>query len=107
LIFSTELGRSAKENIKDPFKLRQQITMLFEELAAAPPAAKPGVQDRIDDVLAQLERSVAVYGLVNLRTDGRKVVLAQKLERPRSSTREEFDVHQLERDANGVLSYVP
>ena len=49
----------------------------------------------------------AVRGLVNLRSDGHKVLLAQKLERPRAATHEEFDVHLLEPDASGELRYLP
>jgi hypothetical protein len=107
LVFSTELGRSANENIRDPQRLRDEITGLFEQLHTASAEDWPAIQTRIDTVLARLERSVAVYGLVNLRSDGHKVLLAQKLERPRSSTREEFDVHRLEPDASGQLQYLP
>jgi hypothetical protein len=107
LVFSTELGRSPNENIKDPHKLRSEITDLFTRLASAPPSERPAIQTKIDACLAKLERSIAVYGLVNLRTDGHKVLMAQKLERPRSSTREEFDVHLLEPDASGELRYLP
>lgn len=107
LVFSTELGRSPNENIKDPQKLRDEITTLFAQLNAAAPADRPAIQAKIDACLARLERSIAVYGLVNLRTDGNRVLLAQKLERPRSATHEEFDVHLLEPDASGQLRYLP
>ena len=46
-----------------------------------------------------------VYGLINLRTDGRNVLLAYKLERPNGSV--EWDVHCLEPDATGTLQYAP
>jgi beta-lactamase superfamily II metal-dependent hydrolase len=107
LVFSTELGRSANENIKDPHKLRAEIADLFAQREAAPPETRPAIQARIDACLAKLERSIAVYGLVNLRTDGHKVLLAQKLERPRTATHEEFDVHLLEPDSSGQLRYLP
>lgn len=97
LLFSTELARSPNENIKDPHKLRQEITKLFAALAAATTdEAREAAQKKVATCLAKLERSVAVYGLINLRTDGHKILMAQKLERPRASTREEFDVHLLE-----------
>jgi beta-lactamase superfamily II metal-dependent hydrolase len=106
LIFSTELARSANENIKDPQRLRKEISDLFAAREAASLADRPSVQEKIDDCLAKLERSVAVYGMINLRTDGHKVLLAQKLERPRPTTREEWDVHLLEKNAGGELVFV-
>lgn len=107
LLFSTELARSSNENIKSPKKLRGEIDELIKKKEeAATPEAKQAAQEQIDAVLAKLERSVAVYGLINLRTDGKKILLAQKLERPRPSTREEWDVHRIEPDSNGVLRYV-
>lgn len=107
LLFSTELGRSANDTIKDPRKLRDDISGLFAALAAATTeSARAAAQAKVDAALAKLERSVAVYGLVNVRTDGRKVLLAQKLERPRASSRQEFDIHLLEPDASGALRYV-
>ncbi len=106
LLFSTELARSAKENIKKPQELRDLINALVaRKLAATSDAERDAAQGQLDAALATLERSVAVYGLINLRTDGRKAILAQKLERPRSN-KDEWDVHRLEPDANGVLRYV-
>jgi beta-lactamase superfamily II metal-dependent hydrolase len=75
LIFSTELARSAKE--------------LF--IKAAGPTKE------------QVGRTVAVYGMINLRTDGEKIILAQKMEQ--KATRGEWDVYELKPDANGVMSY--
>ena len=105
LIFSTELARSSSESIREPNRLRREIDDLFtRRAAAATPEERERIQKRIDGVLAQLERSVAVYGMISLRTDGRRVLLAQKLEEPRSGTREEFDVHLLE-PQDGELVY--
>jgi beta-lactamase superfamily II metal-dependent hydrolase len=107
LIFSTELARSTKENIKSPHLLREEIAELIEQLQeAATESAREAAQAKIDAALGQLERSVAVYGLINLRTDGTRAILAQKLERPRPTTKEEWDVHRLEPDSNGILQYV-
>jgi hypothetical protein len=51
-----------------------------------------------------LDRSIATYGAINLRTDGTKVVLAYKLEE-RSKT-EEWDIYTLEPQGNnGPLVY--
>ena len=107
LIFSTELARSTKENIKSPHRLREEITELIAQVNTAPTeSAREAAQAKLGAALAQLERSVAVYGLINLRTDGVRAILAQKLERPRPTTKEEWDVHRLEPDVNGELQYV-
>ena len=66
LIFSTELARSGKE---------------FLELKNISAQKK-------------LERVVTVYGMINVRTDGEKVIIAQKLEKSGSSTN--WDIHKLE-----------
>ena len=66
LIFSTELARSGKE---------------FVEL------------DKIDPEKKK-ERTVTVYGMINVRTDGEKVIIAQKLEKPASGRN--WDIHKLE-----------
>ena len=70
LIFSTELARSGKEFI-DLSKL---------------PAGK------------RKERVVTVYGMINVRTDGEKAIIAQKLEKPAS--RKNWDIHRLEWNSN-------
>lgn len=76
LIFSTELARSAKELI----------------IKANGPTKE------------QIGRTIAVYGMINLRTDGEKIVLAQKLEQP--AARGEWDAYELKPNADGVMSYV-
>ena len=54
---------------------------------------------------ATLERVVTVYGMINVRTDGEKVIIAQKLERVVSSTN--WDIHRLEWDEEaGEFRYV-
>jgi beta-lactamase superfamily II metal-dependent hydrolase len=106
LIFSTELARSAKENIKHPYLLQQQIKDLFKQLAAAQTEAeKKAIEKKLTSLVSQLERSIAIYGMINLRTDGKRVVFAQKLEQPRSNA-EKWDVHQLEPGPDGRLRYV-
>ncbi len=66
LIFSTELARSGKE---------------FVEVAKIDTAKKK-------------ERVITVYGMINVRTDGKKVIVAQKLERPAAGRG--WDIHKLE-----------
>jgi beta-lactamase superfamily II metal-dependent hydrolase len=74
LIFSTELARSTRDLIIK---------------------ANPSKQE--------LGRTVAVYGMINLRTDGEKVVIAQKLEQ--AAPRGEWDFYELKANENGVLAY--
>ncbi len=106
LIFSTELARSAKENIKYPYLLRKQIDDLTLEFDKAETEKdKKAIQKRLDEVTKTLERSIAVYGMINLRTDGEKVILAQKLEEPKSNA-EKWDIHQLEPGPDGCLRYI-
>jgi len=96
LIFSTELARSAPERIKHPNLLRQQ-------LAEAAAGTTPAAQARFAALLATLERSDAIYGAINLRTDGHRIVLAQKMENVKPSKK--WDVYGLEPDAAGILHY--
>lgn len=66
LIFSTELARSSKE---------------FVELQKSNSTKK-------------YERTVTVYGMINVRTDGERVIIAQKLEKPAANRG--WDIHPLE-----------
>ncbi len=93
LIFSTELGRS----------LRIDST---SKPPAAPPNPAPAGGGSPSEEAAK-DRSVAVYGAINLRTDGSKVVLSQKKE-ARDTSGREWDLYRLEPQGGaGVLSYVP
>ena len=71
LIFSTELARSSKEFVKLNKK-------------------DPKDEDEKNEIL---ERTVTVYGMINVRTDGEKVIIAQKLEKP--SSNRYWDIHPL------------
>ena len=66
LIFSTELARSGKE---------------FVEIKKINTDKKK-------------ERAITVYGMINVRTDGEKVIVAQKLER--TAAGRGWDIHKLE-----------
>lgn len=107
LIFSTELARSAKENIKSADELRLELKRLIERRDSidADSPKRAAADAAIDKLLATLERSVAVYGMINLRTDGKNILMAQKLEAKRPNG-QEWDVHQLERDDSGEFTYV-
>ena len=56
-------------------------------------------------MLGQLERSVAVYGMISLRTDGHKVLMAQKLERRRSKAHK-WDLQLLQPGPDGRLRHI-
>jgi beta-lactamase superfamily II metal-dependent hydrolase len=103
LIFSTELSRSANETITSPTQTFATLQRLFAELQAAATADERRIIQRQIDPL--IERSIAVYGMINVRTDGEKILIAYKLERPGSGHRE-FDIHLLAPDASGDLAYV-
>ena len=78
LIFSTELARSGKE---------------FVEL------------DKIKNTDKKKERAVTVYGMINVRTDGNKVIIAQKLES--AAVGRNWDVHKLEwNEKTGQFEYL-
>ncbi|MGO4770398.1 ComEC/Rec2 family competence protein [Flavobacterium sp. W22_SRS_FK3] len=68
LIFSTELARSTPEFLK---KTQNSNT--------SAPITK--------------ERLVTVYGMINVRTDGEKIIIAQKLEAP--ADRGAWDIHEI------------
>lgn len=106
LIYSTELARSAEENIKHPFHLRRRFLELQRAVEdAETEAQKRRARKQFEEAVQQLERSVAVYGMICLRTDGHKVLFAQKLERPRSKS-QKWDLHALEPGPDGRLRYV-
>lgn len=107
LIFSTELARSAPERIKHPAALRKRVDLLMDMARdAKTKAARDELTKKADELKANLDRSVAVYGAINLRTDGKRVVVAQKIEKARGENKE-WDVYAFERDrASRELAYV-
>lgn len=78
LIFSTELARSGKEFLK---------------------------LDEIKSTEEKKERVVTVYGMINVRTDGEKVVIAQKYER--KTGKGNWDIHRLSwNEKKGEFEYI-
>lgn len=109
LIFSTELARSTKERIKHPSVVRKQFHAAHDklvELESDPDATEKEIeraQKVFDDLVDDIERSVAVYGAINVRTDGKRVVFAQKVERGSGK----WDTYRLEpQGSSKVLEYV-
>ncbi len=108
LIFSTELARSTKERIKHPSVVRGKFTAAKDrllELHADPNAKQKDIdkaEQQFKKLVTEIERSVAVYGAINVRTDGHKVLFAQKIERGSG-----WDTYRLEpQGSNEVLEYV-
>jgi len=92
LIFSTELARSTREYSQPLKAVQDEIRAAIAALNGASAEERTEIERRIDKLLDRRARNVAVYGVIMLRTDGERVLLAQKLERPRSATGEEFDL---------------
>ncbi|MCU0288648.1 MAG: hypothetical protein MUF15_19925, partial [Acidobacteria bacterium] len=110
LIFSTELARSAEEIITHPNYLRLEFQKIITELVnitgntPEEQAKKAALLKKHAELAAKINRSIAVYGAINLRTDGYKVVMAQKIERP-SSNSNKWDIYRLEPEGTGPLTY--
>jgi beta-lactamase superfamily II metal-dependent hydrolase len=95
LIFSTELARSHKEIIKKPFQFKRSIKYYSKAIDKEPdPDKKKKLENKLNRLLDQIERTVAVYGMINVRTDGEHAIICQKLEKPRSPA-QKWDIHEL------------
>ncbi|MGA1822368.1 MAG: ComEC/Rec2 family competence protein [Thermoplasmatota archaeon] len=107
LIYSTELARSTKENVKQVSMIRQTIEKLEEKKRKeTDETKKAAIEKKIGKEWGKLERSIAVYGMIYLRTDGEKAIIAQKLERPRRSSAE-WDICEFKIGMSGKLEYIP
>ncbi len=104
------MSRSSRDIVKNPFVLKKEFADLKATLHRADVGARE--RDKAETRLAELEnklinRSVSVYGAVNLRTDGRNLLMCQKKEAP-NRQREEWDIYLLEPDATtGGLRFIP
>ena len=104
LIFSTELSRSASEAIKSPSLVQQKFRAAQQKIEKAKTAeAKQKALDAFEKLVKTIQRSIGTYGAVNLRTDGKCVVIAYKIE---TTTRKDkmWDIYKLEPE-DGVLSF--
>ncbi len=101
LVFSTELARSNKEITWDKL---QGVAKLFNKLKTLREKIKDLSGNGTADELNKLNRAVTKtnksinsiltkYGMINVRTDGRKMIIAQKLESPASYGK--WDIHEL------------
>lgn len=102
LIFSTELARSTRE-FTPVIKFLEEIRRFEAELAAeTDPKERKKIEERMQ---ARRDRNVAVYGMITMRSLGDVVILAQKLEKPRSQDKK-WDIYELHHNANtGTFEY--
>jgi beta-lactamase superfamily II metal-dependent hydrolase len=106
LIFSTELARSAPERITQAREVRAAVMKLADAVVRARTdetrkKARDKLSAKLDDVI---QRTVQVYGLITLRTDGNAAIVAQRLEQERSAT-SKWDIYPMERQADGSLAF--
>lgn len=91
LLFSTEVARSTRE-FTPVFKFFKRIMKYQEDLKAATSKRE---RDRLTRQIEQeKDRNVAVYGMITLRTNGERVIIAQKIEEPSAEDRK-WDLHEL------------
>ncbi len=96
LIFSTELARSTKE-FTDVFSYFERLKEFEARIEAATSSSK---RKKIEKEMQEAkDRNVVVYGMITLRTDGEKVIMAQKIEAPTKES-EKWDIHELEFNAD-------
>lgn len=105
LIFSTELARSTNEFSHRKDSPWFQGTQLKAQAEAETDTAKKAALLKKAEGKFELDRkrNVTVYGAINIRSDGEKVVLAYMLEKPSKSRR--WDIYTLESISGGVLQY--
>ena len=115
LIFSTEMARSSKEKIKWPSEIQKEIEYLQSEIhklalevdSDKKEQKKQQLEKRKKNLFLKLGRTVEVYGMINVRTDGKNILIAQKLEQ--AADRGLWDIHCLEpkeQEDGTVLVYV-
>jgi len=107
LVFSTELARSTREFTRPRVEVQEQIREAMAKLETVTGSERKKLEREIDKLLNIAERNVAVYGMISVRTDGEQVVIIQKLERPRGSTGEAFDLQWLMPGPDGRLVSSP
>ena len=103
LIFSTELARSTKEFI-DVFAYIERLRAFEKRIEeTSSNSEKRKIEKEMQEAK---DRNVVVYGMITLRTDGDKVILAQKIEAPTKES-QKWDIHELAfNEELGQLEYV-
>ena len=109
LIFSTELSRSAPENISNAKLFQDEIRDSVNELDQAKQTGDTAkiakAEKKFESSLAKIQRRVATFGAINMRTDGDKVIFAYRIERP-GKKEKLWDIYKFERDSAGELGFV-
>lgn len=96
LLFSTEIARATRE-FTYIFKYFKRLEQYQSDLAAATTDKE---RNRITKEIEGIrDRNVAVYGMITLRTNGDKTIIAQKLERPGKAHRK-WDIQELKFNAD-------
>lgn len=91
LVFSTELARSTKE-FTDVFAYFERLRAFEKRIEEASSNSEKGKIKK--EMQEAKDRNVVVYGMITLRTDGEKVILAQKIEAPTKKNKK-WDIHEL------------
>jgi hypothetical protein len=105
LVLCTEILRSTRE--REDLSLRVQLDALNDtiEQEADEEKRKELRKERRELVDRLFKRNVGVYGAINLRTDGRRAVVAFRNEIPKGINK--WFYYELERDPNGVFGVKP
>ena len=101
LVFSTELARSNKEfthkKLETIVKLFSDIKKITQEIKDETDATKrKKLISKRNVSNKKINSFLTKYGMINLRTDGERMILAQKYEA--SASYGKWDIHQLEYD---------
>jgi len=107
LIFSTELARSNKEitrkKLDEIVKLRESVSVSEEELKKIANSTNPEDVEKAKKLRTKISvnnktinSNLTKFGMINLRTDGELMIIAQKLER--SSVSGKWDIQKLKYD---------
>lgn len=113
LILSTELARSTREDEGDKHIQLGKIIQKIEDTDSE--AKLKDLKKKRDDLIAELgKRNVTVYGAINMRTDGKKVVFGYMLEKARSGynftakikTKTKWDIYRMEKRGEDSLNYI-
>lgn len=101
VVLCTELLRSTREK-EDPKLKRKHDKLVDKYDKENDPAKKEEIKEEIEDIIDELlRRNVNVYGAINLRTDGRKAVVAFRLEKSKGVKR--WFCYEFEKDDDGEL----
>jgi hypothetical protein len=101
LVLCTELLRSTRE--KEDLTLRGKLDTLVANIAKETDKQKKKEleQERAEILDELFKRNVGVYGAINLRTDGRRAVVAFRREQSKGTKR--WFSYELEKDSNGIF----